>query len=87
MIITELNTNPKKIIFAVRIDNESKIIGKSIQNLNLPRNTSVILIIRSNGLTDIPSNEKTIQIIKEFPLNMNIIYTNVYLLLTLKVLQ
>ena len=46
-IITELNTNPKKIIFAVRIDNESKIIGKSIQNLNLPRNTSVILIIRS----------------------------------------
>jgi trk system potassium uptake protein TrkA len=59
-IITELNTNPKKIIFAVRIDKESKIIGKSIQNLNLPRNTSVILIIRSNGLTDIPSNEKTI---------------------------
>ena len=61
-VITELNTNPKKTILAIRIDEESKIVGKSIKNLNLPRNTSVILIIRSNGLTDIPSNEKTVHV-------------------------
>jgi len=58
--VTELNTNPKKNIMAIRIDKESKVIGKTIENLKLPRDTSIILIIRSNGMTEIPSNEKTI---------------------------
>ena len=58
--VTELNTNPKKNIMAIRIDKESKVIGKTIENLKLPRDTSIILIIRSNGMTDIPSKEKTI---------------------------
>ena len=58
--VTEINTNPKKNIMAIRIDNESKVIGKTIENLKLPRDTSIILIIRSNGMTDIPSKEKTI---------------------------
>ena len=58
--VTELNTNPKKIIMAIKIDNESKVIGKTIENLKLPIDTSIILIIRSNGMTEIPSNEKTI---------------------------
>ena len=58
--VTELNTNPKKNIMAIRIDKESKVIGKTIENLKLPRDTSIILIIRSNGMTDMPSKEKTI---------------------------
>ena len=45
---------------AIRIDKESKVIGKTIENLKLPRDTSIILIIRSNGMTDMPSKEKTI---------------------------
>ena len=58
--VTELNTNPKKNIMSIRIDKESKVIGKTIENLKLPRDTSIILIIRSNGMTDMPSKEKTI---------------------------
>ena len=58
--ITELNTNPKKIILGVRIDSYSKIIGKSIKDIILPNHSSIILLIRANGITDTPTEHKTI---------------------------
>ena len=58
--IAKLQTNPLKEIIGIKINDDSNIIGKSITEIELPSHCQLLLIIRSNGITDIPSGHKTI---------------------------
>ena len=58
--IAKLQTNPLKEIIGIKINDDSNIIGKSISEIELPSHCQLLLIIRSNGITDIPSGHKTI---------------------------
>ena len=58
--IAKLQTNPLKEIIGIKINDDSNIIGKSITEIELPNHCQLLLIIRSNGITDIPSGHKTI---------------------------
>ena len=58
--IAKLQTNPLKEIIGIKINDDSNIIGKSITEIELPSHCQLLLIIRSNVITDIPSGHKTI---------------------------
>ena len=58
--IAKLKTNPSKEIIGIKINDDSNIIGKSISEIGFPSHSQLLLIIRSNGITDIPSGHKTI---------------------------
>ena len=58
--IAKLKTNPSKEIIGIKINDDSNIIGKSISEIGFPGHSQLLLIIRSNGITDIPAEHKTI---------------------------
>tara|TARA_Y100000590_G_scaffold218482_1_gene247386 strand:+ start:2983 stop:3630 length:648 start_codon:yes stop_codon:yes gene_type:complete len=58
--IAKLKTNPAKEIIGIKINDDSNIIGKSIIEIGFPSHSQLLLIIRANGITDIPSEHKTI---------------------------
>jgi len=59
--IAKLKTNPSKEIIGIKINDDSNIIGKSISEIGFPSHSQLLLIIRSNGITDTPAEHKTIQ--------------------------
>jgi len=58
--IAKLKTNPSKEIIGIKINDDSNIIGKSISEIGFPSHSQLLLIIRSNGITDTPAEHKTI---------------------------
>ena len=58
--IAKLKTNPSKEIIGIKINDDSNIVGKSISEIQFPSHSQLLLIIRSNGITDTPTGHKTI---------------------------
>ena len=58
--IAKLKTNPSKEIIGIKINDDSNIVGKSISEIQFPIHSQLLLIIRSNGITDTPTGHKTI---------------------------